>query len=680
MSSSIQKKIESLREQIREHDYKYYVLAEPSVSDKEYDRLYKELQQLENEHPELITPDSPTQRVGSDLTKEFKPVMHKIPMLSLSNTYNQKELFDFDKRIKDSLPGNEKVEYVVELKIDGASVSLNYIDGKLKTAATRGDGTVGEEITKNIKTIRSIPIVLNKINSLPYGLKDFEVRGEIFMNLKDFNELNSERKEKGEKLFANPRNSAAGTLKMQDPKAVARRPLNSFLYTIVTLEDELESQEKNLEILKRLGFKVNGNYKKCSGIEEVIKTCDEFEKIRDELDYEIDGAVIKVNSIKQQNILGNIAKSPRWAVAYKFKSKQTTTTVKEIRWQVGRTGAITPVAELEPVFLAGSTISRATLHNFDEIERKDIRVKDTVIIEKGGDVIPKVVEVVLDKRSSSSKKTKPPASCPACKSPIFKPDGEVAYYCQNSECPDQIKGRLEHFASRSAMDIEGLGEALIDLFVDKEFLKTYSDIYILKNRRDDLIAIDRLGEKSVDNLLKAIEKSKQKPFDKVLFAIGIRYVGAGVAKKLANHFKSIYELINAKEEEVASIYEIGESISRSLKQFFTNKSNIKIIQELKKVGLNFSFEVSNSILLSDNFFKGNTFVLTGSLSTFTREEAAEKIESLGGKVTTGVSKKTDYVIYGEKAGSKLDKAKSLNVKLLTEKEFVEKLKKLKSND
>ena len=680
MSSSIQKKIESLREQIREHDYKYYVLAEPSVSDKEYDRLYKELQHLENEHPELITPDSPTQRVGSDLTKEFKPVMHKIPMLSLSNTYNQKELFDFDKRIKDSLPGNEKVEYVVELKIDGASVSLNYIDGKLKTAATRGDGTVGEEITKNIKTIRSIPIVLNKINSLPYGLKDFEVRGEIFMNLKDFNELNSERKKKGEKLFANPRNSAAGTLKMQDPKAVARRPLNSFLYTIVTLEDELESQEKNLEILKRLGFRVNGNYKKCSGIEEVIKTCDEFEKIRDELDYEIDGAVIKVNSIKQQNILGNIAKSPRWAVAYKFKSKQTTTTVKEIRWQVGRTGAITPVAELEPVFLAGSTISRATLHNFDEIERKDIRVKDTVIIEKGGDVIPKVVEVVLDKRSSSSKKTKPPASCPACKSPIFKPDGEVAYYCQNSECPDQIKGRLEHFASRSAMDIEGLGEALIDLFVDKEFLKTYSDIYILKNRRDDLIAIDRLGEKSVDNLLKAIEKSKQKPFDKVLFAIGIRYVGAGVAKKLANHFKSIYELINAKEEEVASIYEIGESISRSLKQFFTNKSNIKIIQELKKVGLNFSFEVSNSILLSDNFFKGNTFVLTGSLSTFTREEAAEKIESLGGKVTTGVSKKTDYVIYGEKAGSKLDKAKSLNVKLMTEKEFVEKLKKLKSND
>ena len=680
MSSSIQKKIESLREQIREHDYKYYVLAEPSVSDKEYDRLYKELQQLENEHPELITPDSPTQRVGSDLTKEFKPVMHKIPMLSLSNTYNQKELFDFDKRIKDSLPGNEKVEYVVELKIDGASVSLNYIDGKLKTAATRGDGTVGEEITKNIKTIRSIPIVLNKINSLPYRLRDFEVRGEIFMNLKDFNELNSERKEKGEKLFANPRNSAAGSLKMQDPKAVARRPLNSFLYTIVTLEDELESQEKNLEILKRLGFRVNGNYKKCSGIEEVIKTCDEFEKIRDELDYEIDGAVIKVNSIKQQNILGNIAKSPRWAVAYKFKSKQTTTTVKEIRWQVGRTGAITPVAELEPVFLAGSTISRATLHNFDEIERKDIRVKDTVIIEKGGDVIPKVVEVVLDKRSSSSKKTKPPASCPACKSPIFKPDGEVAYYCQNSECPDQIKGRLEHFASRSAMDIEGLGEALIDLFVDEEFLKTYSDIYILKNRRDDLIAIDRLGEKSVDNLLKAIEKSKQKPFDRVLFAIGIRYVGAGVAKKLANHFKSIDELINAKEEEVASIYEIGESISRSLKQFFTNKSNIKIIQELKKVGLNFSFEVSNSILLSDNFFKGNTFVLTGSLSTFTREEAAEKIESLGGKVTSGVSKKTDYVIYGEKAGSKLDKAKSLNVKLLTEKEFVEKLENFKSND
>jgi DNA ligase (NAD+) len=500
------------------------------------------------------------------------------------------------------------------------------------------------------------------------------------MNVKDFEKLNSERKEKGQKLFANPRNSAAGTLKMQDPKEVSRRPLNSFLYTIVSLEDNLKTQEENLEILRKFGFRVNGNYKKCISIEEVLKTCTEFEKTRDELDYEIDGAVIKVNSVNQQNILGSIAKSPRWAVAYKFKAKQATTKINKIRWQVGRTGAITPVAELEPVVLAGSTISRATLHNFDEIERKDIRINDTVIIEKGGDVIPKVVEVVLNKRKPPAKKTKPPEKCPACKTPLFKPEEEVAYYCQNSECPDQIKGRLEHFASRGAMDIEGLGEALIDLFVDKGFLKTYSDIYHLKNKRDDLIAIDRLGEKSVDNLLKSIQSSKKKSFDKVLFAVGIRYVGAGVAKKLANHFKSIDNLMKASEEEITSVYEIGESISRSLIQFFANKSNIKIVRELKKAGLSFSFGKSKSVEVKNNFFKGKVFVLTGSLSTFTRDEAVEKIESLGGNITSSVSKKTDYVIYGEKTGSKLDKAKSLEVKLLTELEFVKELKKLKNND
>jgi DNA ligase (NAD+) len=680
MSLSIEKKIDSLREKIREHDYRYYVLAEPSVSDQEYDRLYKKLQRLEKEHPELITPDSPTQRVGSDLTKEFNPVMHKVPMLSLSNTYSQKELLDFDRRVKDALPENDKVEYIVELKIDGASVNLNYVDGRLKTAATRGDGTVGEDITNNVKTIRSIPIILNKINSLPYKLKDFEVRGEIFMNVKDFEILNHERKERGEKLFANPRNSAAGTLKMQDPKEVSERPLTSFIYTIVSLEDDLKSQEENLEILRKLGFKVNIHFKLCSSIDDVIRTCSEYEKIRDELGYEIDGAVIKINSIKQQNILGNIAKSPRWAVAYKFKAKQGTTKINEIRWQVGRTGAITPVAELEPVLLAGSTISRATLHNFDEIERKDIRVKDTVVIEKGGDVIPKVVEVVLSKRKPSAPKTKPPEKCPVCKSLLFKPEEEVAYYCQNSECPDQIKGRLEHFASRGAMDIEGLGEALIDLFVDKGFLKTYYDIYLLRKKRDVLVAMDRLGEKSVDNLLSAIERSILKPFDKVLFALGIRYVGSGVAKKLANHFRSIEALIEASEEEIISVHEIGKSISRSLNQFFTNKSNIKIIKELKKIGLNFSFEMSKSTELRENFFKGKTFVLTGSLNAFTREEAAEKIDSLGGNISSSVSKNSDYVIYGEKAGSKLDKAKSLNIKLLTESEFIGELKKLENND
>ncbi len=674
MSSPIEKKIETLREQIRGHDYKYYVLAQPTISDEEYDKLLKELDSLEKEHPELITPDSPTQRVGSDLTKEFKPVEHKIPMLSLSNTYSEEELYDFDRRVKDGLADGEKVEYLVELKIDGASVSINYVDGFLKTAATRGDGTTGEEITNNVRTIKSIPLKIKKDNSIPHKLRDFEVRGEIFMNIEDFEKLNKEREKNGEKIFANPRNSTAGTLKLQDPKVVARRPLNTFSYSLISPEDELKSQEENLLILKKLGFKVNEHYKKCSSIEEVIQVCKKFELLRDKLKYEIDGAVIKVNSIKQQNKLGSIAKAPRWAVAFKFKSKQAITKINDIVWQVGRTGAVTPVAELEPKLLAGSTISRATLHNFDEIERKDIRIGDTVIIEKGGDVIPKVVEVVLNERPSGSRKTKPPEKCPACGSKLFKPEGEVAFYCENAECPDQIKGRLEHFASRGAMDIEGLGESLIDLFVEKGFLKTYSDIYKLKNFKDELVAIDRLGEKSISNLLDSIERSKEKPFDKVLFALGIRYVGAGAAKKLAAHFKSLDLLVGATEEKITEVYEIGESISKSVRKFFGDSHNKNIIEELKKAGLKFSFADAKTTFTGDNFFKGKTFVLTGTLSSFTREEAEEKITNFGGNVTSSVSKKTDYVLAGEKAGSKLDKAKTLGIKILDEIEFQKKVK------
>jgi DNA ligase (NAD+) len=672
--SSIEKKIETLREQIREHDYKYYVLAQPVISDQEYDKLIKELETLEKQHPELITPDSPTQRVGNDLTKDFKPVEHKIPMLSLSNTYSEDELYDFDRRVRDGLVDDEKVEYLVELKIDGASVSINYVNGVLKTAATRGDGIIGEEITNNVRTIRSIPLKIKKAKSISYKLNDFEVRGEIFMNMADFENLNKEREKSGEKTFANPRNSTAGTLKLQDPKIVAKRPLNTFTYSLISPEDELKSQEENLLLLKKLGFKVNEHFKKCSSIEEVVRVCKEFEILREKLKYEIDGAVIKVNSIKQQNELGSIAKAPRWAVAFKFKSKQAITKIKDIVWQVGRTGAVTPVAELEPKFLAGSTISRATLHNFDEIERKDIRVGDTVVIEKGGDVIPKVVKVMLSERPSGSKKIKPPEKCPACGSKLFKPDGEVAFYCENSECPDQIKGRLEHFASRGAMDIEGLGESLIDLFVEKGLLKTYSDIYKLENFKDDLVAMERLGEKSISNLLNSIEKSKEKPFDKVLFALGIRYVGSGAAKKLAAHFKSLDSLIKATEEEIVEVYEIGESISKSVKKFFSDSHNKKIIEELKKAGLKFSFANVKTDFVGDNFFKGKTFVLTGSLSSFTREEAAEKITNFGGNVTSSVSKKTDYVLAGEKAGSKLDKAKTLGINILDEIEFQKKIK------
>lgn len=671
MSVSIEKEIEKLREVIREHDYKYYIQTEPSISDEEYDKLIKKLEKLEQENPHLITPDSPTQRVGKDLTKDFKPVTHKIPMLSLANTYSEEELYDFDRRVKEGLPENQRVEYVVELKIDGASVSLNYVDGNLKTAATRGDGTIGEEITANVKTIKSIPLKFKKPKSIPFLFSDIEVRGEIYMNVADFYLLNKEREKNGEKLFANPRNSSAGTLKMQDPKVVANRPLNIFLYSLISTEEELNSQFENLDILKKLGFRTNPESKLCKNIDEAIKLCRELEKRRESLDYEVDGTVIKVNSIYQQRILGNIAKSPRWAVAFKFKAKQAITKLYKITWQVGRTGTITPVAELEPVLLAGSTISRATLHNYDEIKRKDIREGDKVVIEKGGDVIPKIVSVVLNDRPSNSKVPKPPAKCPVCGSQIFKPEEEVAYYCENSECSAQVKGRIAHFASRGAMDIEGLGEALIDLFVDMNYLKTYDEIYDLKNHRNELVKIERLGEKSIDNLLTAIEESKKQPFSKVLFALGIRYVGAGAAKKLTDHFNTIDALASASEEEISAIHEIGPSISKSVKKFFNDKHNLKLIQRLKDHKLNLKAEKKST---TSSIFTGKTFVLTGTLSNFSREQAEEKISNFGGKPVSSVSKKTDFVLSGENPGSKLTKAKTLGVNIINEDDFIKMLK------
>lgn len=670
MAGKVEKRIEELREKIRDNDYKYYVLAEPSIGDEEYDRLVKELEKLEAENPQLITSDSPTRRVGKDLTKDFKPVVHKVPMLSLANTYNEEELYDFDRRVRSGLPNGENVEYVVEPKIDGASVSLNYVNGILKTAATRGDGTVGEEITVNVKTIKAVPLKLKKSKSNKYKLNDFEARGEIFMKVKDFMKLNKEREDQGEKLFANPRNSSAGTLKLQDPQIVAKRPLDIFLYMLVSTEEEFETQNENLKLLKELGFKVNPEFRLCNNIEEVLNACHKLEEKRESLEYEIDGAVIKVNSIRQQKILGSIAKAPRWAVAFKFKAKQAFTTVNKITWQVGRTGSVTPVAELEPVFLSGSTISRATLHNYDEIKRKDIRENDRVVIEKGGDVIPKVVAVVLNERPKKSIPAKPPDKCPVCGTKLYKPENEVAYYCENSECPAQIKGRLEHFAARGAMDIDGLGEALIDLFVEKRFIHTCADIYDLKEKRDELISIERLGEKSVDNLLYSIEESKKQPFEKVLFALGIRYVGAGAARKLAEHFLSIDDLMKASAEVIAGVREIGPSISGSVKEYFSSEKNLSIINRLKKHGLNFKTEKKKTV---DSFFTGKTFVLTGTLANYSREDASAKILELGGDVTSSVSKKTDYVLAGENAGSKLDKAKNLGVTILSEDEFIKRL-------
>ena len=671
MKSEVKRRITELIGEIRYHDHRYYILSDPEITDLEYDMLYKELERLERENPDLVQPDSPTRRVGSDLENDFKPVPHRYPMLSLANTYNEAELWDFDRRVREGLPSGELVEYVVEYKIDGLSVSLRYENGSLAVAATRGDGTTGEDVTLNVKTIKSVPLSI-----LPEGVqsevpRSFEVRGEVYMEKAVFERLNIERAAKGEKTFANPRNLASGTLKLLDPAETAKRPLQIFTYYFMSSENPNQTQHEVLQHLQKLGFRVNPAYKLCQSIDEVLAFCTELEEKRDDLPYEVDGVVIKVNSFRHQEILGSIAKSPRWACAFKFKAKQARTVLKAITWQVGRTGAITPVAELEPVFLAGSTISRATLHNFDEISRRDIRTGDTVIIEKGGDVIPKVVAVVLEARPETSEPEQPPKACPVCDSEVFRPENEVAFYCENSECAAQVKGRIEHFASRAAMDIEGLGTSITDLFVELGFLKTYADIYRLHERELELKMMERFGEKSIDNLLNAIEESKKRPFHKVLFALGIRYVGAGAAKKLADHFSSLDALQNASEEEITSVYEIGESIARSVRQFFSDPHNLHVTGELKNAGLTFESEKREEV--EDNFFKGKSFVLTGTLSRLKRDDAAGEIARLGGKTASSVSKNTDFVIAGESAGSKLEKARKLGISIMDEEEFIARL-------
>lgn len=671
MPNQLRKRIQQLSDELKYHDHRYYVLSDPEITDLEYDMLYKELERLERENPELVLPDSPTHRVGSDLENDFKPVVHNYPMLSLANTYNEEELFDFDRRVRESLPSSEKIEFVVEYKIDGLSVSLRYQNCKLVTGATRGDGVTGEDVTANVKTIRSIPLSVDSSHFASESDGNFEVRGEVYMEKAVFEGLNNERQKKGEKLFANPRNLASGTLKLLNPAETAKRPLQIFTYYYLRSTSSLKTQYENLLFLTKLGFRVNPNYALCNSIQEVLDFCKELEEKRDNLPYEVDGVVIKVNSFRHQELLGSIAKSPRWACAFKFKAKQAKTKLHDITWQVGRTGAITPVAELEPVFLAGSTISRATLHNFDEITKKDIRRGDTVIIEKGGDVIPKVVSVVIEERGADTQPESAPLTCPVCGSGVFRPENEAAYYCENGECAAQVKGRIEHFASRGAMDIEGLGTSIIDQFVDLGYLKTYADIYRLKEKERELKSIERFGEKSIDNLLKSIELSKNKPFHKVLFAIGIRYVGAGAAKKLADHFVSLSNLQKAGVEEITEVYEIGEAIARSVVKFFSEEHNLHLISSLREFGLQLEGEQKKEVV--DNFFKNKSFVLTGTLSSMKREEAAERITNLGGKSVSSVSKNTDFVVAGESAGSKLDKAQKLGVGILSEEDFLEKL-------
>ncbi len=662
MDKNIVNRIDELRERIKDADYKYYVLAQPDLEDSEYDLMMKELEELEKEYPLLITKDSPTQRVSGEPTKKFEIVFHKIPMLSLSNSYNFEELIEFDKRIKNTLT-NENVEYVCELKIDGLAISLLYEKGYFVSGATRGDGTKGDDVTNNLRTIKSIPLKIegNKI-------KRFEVRGEIFISKDSFQKINQDQEIRGDKLFANPRNTAAGTLKLKDSNVVASRPLNLFVYNLITEDIKQEEHFKNLELLKEMKFPVNPFSKVVKDINEVKEFCDRIDDERDSLPYEIDGVVVKINSIRQQEILGNVAKSPRWAIAYKFKAKEKVTKINSITLQVGRTGTITPVAELEPVFLAGSTISRATLHNFDELERKDIREGDFVKIEKGGDVIPKVTEVLLDKREKNSVKFPVPEVCPVCKTKLQKSDEEVYVYCPNYFCPAQIQGRIEHFVHRDAMDVEGLGGSIITIFLENGLIEDFTDIYTLRDKKNDILKIERFGIKSVDNILNAIEKSKEKPFEKVLFAIGIKQIGERTAKLLAKHFGSLDQLSNASIDEIDDVYEIGPSTAKSVVDFFIDKKNIELVKKLKAAGLKFEISQENSSMVKEEF-KGKVFVLTGTLQKFTRNEATELIEKFGGRTSTSVSKKTDFVLAGEESGSKLEKARKLGVKVLSENDF-----------
>jgi DNA ligase (NAD+) len=660
---SVANRIEKLRHEIREHDYRYYVLAEPTISDAEYDGLMHQLIELETAHPDLLTPDSPSQRVSGQPTKEFPTVTHGTPMLSLSNVYGEEELADFDRRVR-TLLGTQPYRYVCELKFDGVAVSLTYVNGILTRGATRGDGIQGDDVTNNLKTVRSIPL---RLRPKEKSLRNIEVRGEVFMRKKDFERMNQERERTEEKLFVNPRNAAAGTLKLQDPRIVAQRPLNFFAYWLDCETIELRSHHENLNTLRDIGFPVNEHSRLCKDVAEVVKYWKHWEDRREDLPYDIDGVVVKVDSIRQQEILGNIAKSPRWATAFKFSARQAETKLKNIILQVGRTGAITPVADLEPVFLSGTTVSRATLHNTDYIRELDIRIGDTVVLEKGGDVIPKVSGVVLPKRPKDAAPYVIQAKCPVCKSKLFRPEGEANYYCENFQCLAQIKGRIEHFAHRGSMDIEGLGEAVVDQLVEKAFISDISDLYSLHKHSDELVKLERWGEKSVQNLLDAIEKSKEKPFHRVLYALGIRHIGAGVAQLIAEHYHSITELQNASFEDLRSIYEVGPKIAESIVRFFKDRRNVEILNRLRKAGVR--LEATSGEVKAKGTLAGKTFVLTGTLPSMTREDAKALIEDSGGKVSSTVSAKTDYVIVGEEPGSKYKKAQALRIKILDEEEF-----------
>ena len=651
-------KIRQLTEELNEHNYLYNVLSKPKISDEKYDALLRELADLEEAHPGLVLPDSPTKRVGSDLSKSFPTVVHDVPMLSLDNTYSQDELAEFDARLRRELPG-EDLAYAVELKIDGVALSLTYENGLLVRGVTRGDGVQGEEITPNVRTIRSIPIRLR--NPMDFC----EVRGEVYLSKGAFIEINRRREQNEEALFANPRNAASGTLKMQDPRIVAERNLSFFAYFLRAPEADVTDHSEGVDLLGELGFSVNPERLTCRSLEEIVGYWEKWDGDRDELDYEIDGIVVKLNNLAQQGKLGATAKSPRWAMAYKFSARQVQTRLRNILLRIGRTGVVTPVAELEPVLLAGTTVSRATLHNEEELQRKDIREGDTVVLEKGGDVIPKVVEVVLKDRPEDAVPYTFPESCPICDTPLARDPGEVAVRCNNAGCPAQVKGNIRHFASRTAMDIEGLGEALVDQLVEQELIKDVGDLYSL-----DLEAVadlERMAERSARNLLNGLEASKTQPVHRVLFALGIRHIGATVARNLTHHFGSFHQLRKASVEEIEAVHEIGAAIAQSIHVYLNDETNWAIVEKLQAAGLNLVAEKQADT--GPKVLEGKTVVITGTLTRWGRQQAQDLVRTHGGKPTSSVSKKTDLLVAGENAGTKQAKAEELGIEILDENAF-----------
>ncbi|MFN5184083.1 MAG: NAD-dependent DNA ligase LigA [Bacteroidota bacterium] len=672
IKEEIKNKILALSEEIEKHNYNYYVLDHPTISDYEFDQLLEKLIQLEKENPEFLFPESPSQRVGGQITKVFQTVKHNYPMLSLSNSYSLDEMKDFDERVKKGLDlkpdglFSQEIDYVCELKFDGLSISLIYENGKLNQGITRGDGVQGDDVTTNVKTIRSIPLKL-KPNNFP---ESFEVRGEIFMSHKVFDSINKQREEIGEPLLANPRNAASGTMKMQDSSVVAERKLDCIVYNVLGDQTKFQGHYESLMEAKKWGFKVSEHSKLCHGIEEVFEFINHWDQQRYNLPYDTDGVVIKVNSYVQQKVLGFTAKSPRWAIAYKFKAESASTILENITYQVGRTGAITPVANLKPVLLAGTTVKRASLHNADIIEKLDVRLGDTVFVEKGGEIIPKITSVDLNKRQENSAKTIYIENCPECGSKLIRKEGEAVHYCPNENgCPPQIKGKMIHFVGRRAMNIESLGEETIEQFYASGLIKNISDLYELK--KEQLLPLERMADKSAQNIIDGIELSKEVPFERVLFALGIRHVGETTAKKIAKKVKNLDALMQMSLEDLENIEEVGGVIAQSLKDYFSNEQNIQMINKLKSHGLKFELSAEQISNATDKL-KGLTIVISGTFERHSRDELKELIENNGGKNSGSISKKTSYLLAGENMGpEKLKKAESLGVKIISEKDFEE---------